>query len=68
MTLTPDTRIFVTGHRGLVGSAPRKLLDVRRLHGLGWRHRMALGEGLAVTYQWFEQHLATARLGSHHTP
>ena len=47
---------------------PRKLLDVGRLHGLGWRHRMPLGEGLAVTYRWFEQHLATARLGSHHTP
>ena len=47
---------------------PRKLLDVGRLHGLGWRHRMPLGEGLATTYGWFEQHLATARLGGHHTP
>jgi len=33
--------------------SPRKLLDVSRLHALGWRHRMSLREGLASTYQWF---------------
>ena len=32
---------------------PRKLLDVTRLHNLGWRHRIALGEGIESTYQWF---------------
>jgi GDP-L-fucose synthase len=32
---------------------PRKLLDVTRLHELGWRHRTPLAEGLAATYQWF---------------
>ena len=26
--------------------SPRKLLDVSRLHGLGWRHRTALREGI----------------------
>jgi GDP-L-fucose synthase len=36
--------------------APRKLLDVSRLHGLGWRHRISLHEGLATTYAWFLQH------------
>jgi GDP-L-fucose synthase len=35
---------------------PRKLLDVSRLHGLGWRHRIPLHEGLASTYEWFLQH------------
>jgi GDP-L-fucose synthase len=29
---------------------PRKLLDVSRLHNLGWRHRTSLSEGLAKTY------------------
>ena len=24
-----------------------------RLHNLGWRHRIALGEGIESTYQWF---------------
>jgi GDP-L-fucose synthase len=33
--------------------APRKLLDVSRLHALGWRHRISLGEGIASTYRWF---------------
>lgn len=37
---------------------PRKLLDVSRLHALGWRHRITLDEGLASTYAWFQSQLA----------
>ncbi len=40
---------------------PRKLLDVSRLHGLGWRHRMSLGEGIEHTYNWFLANHAGAR-------
>jgi len=32
---------------------PRKLLDVSRLHALGWRHRHSLHEGLMASYQDF---------------
>ena len=32
---------------------PRKLLDVSRLHALGWRHRIELHAGIASTYLWF---------------
>jgi GDP-L-fucose synthase len=32
---------------------PRKLLDVSRLSGLGWRARIALREGVASTYKSF---------------
>ena len=32
---------------------PRKLLDVSRLHSLGWRHSIHLGAGIRSTYQWF---------------
>ncbi|GAA4420493.1 GDP-L-fucose synthase [Nibrella viscosa] len=32
---------------------PRKLMDVSRLHAMGWRHRIELNEGLALTYQDF---------------
>jgi len=32
---------------------PRKLLDVSRLHALGWRHRIELADGVRSTYQWF---------------
>ena len=33
--------------------APRKLLDVSRLSGLGWRARIGLAEGIAQTYRSF---------------
>jgi GDP-L-fucose synthase len=32
---------------------PRKLLDVGRLHELGWKHRIPLREGIVSTYSWF---------------
>ena len=32
---------------------PRKLLDVSRLHQLGWRHTIELRQGIADTYEWF---------------
>jgi GDP-L-fucose synthase len=41
---------------------PRKLLDVSRLHGLGWRPRISLKEGIAATYTWFKDHAVDARL------
>ena len=41
--------------------SPRKLLDVSRLHALGWRHHMSLRDGLASTYQWFLEHQSAVR-------
>lgn len=35
---------------------PRKLLDVSRIHRLGWNHRISLTEGLTGTYRWFSDH------------
>jgi GDP-L-fucose synthase len=32
---------------------PRKLADSYRLHGLGWRHRLGLREGICATYAWY---------------
>ena len=32
---------------------PRKLLDVSRLHDLGWKHRIDLEEGIVLTYEDF---------------
>lgn len=43
---------------------PRKLLDVSRLHALGWRHRISLRDGTASTYQWFLENQATLRTGA----
>lgn len=41
---------------------PRKLTDVTKLHGLGWKHRISLEEGIRSTYETarvlFEKQLA----------
>jgi GDP-L-fucose synthase len=42
--------------------APRKLLDTSRLSKLGWKPRISLVEGVGVTYSWFREHAAEARL------
>ncbi|MDX1997435.1 MAG: GDP-L-fucose synthase [Thermoanaerobaculia bacterium] len=39
---------------------PRKLLDVSRLHALGWRHRTPLAAGIAATYRWFVENQGAA--------
>ena len=33
--------------------SPRKLLDVSRIHRLGWHHAIQLADGIASTYEWF---------------
>lgn len=37
---------------------PRKLLDVTKLHNLGWRHKIDLAEGVARTYDWFLENVS----------
>jgi GDP-L-fucose synthase len=37
---------------------PRKLLDVSKMHALGWRHQIGLREGVARTYEWFLENKA----------
>lgn len=32
---------------------PRKLLDVSKMHALGWKHQIDLEEGIQITYDWF---------------
>ena len=32
---------------------PRKLMDVTKLHGLGWKHHIELSEGIQLAYQDF---------------
>ncbi|MDM2775512.1 GDP-L-fucose synthase [Citrobacter sp. Cpo126] len=55
-----QTLAQVVGYKGRVvfdaskpDGTPRKLLDVTRLHQLGWYHEISLEAGLASTYQWF---------------
>jgi GDP-L-fucose synthase len=39
---------------------PRKLLDVTKVNGLGWKPRIALHDGIQSTYRWFLEHVASA--------
>ena len=48
--------------------SPRKLLDVRRLHDLGWRHRVEVPDGIAATYRWFVDELAKGGVRGVHAP
>jgi GDP-L-fucose synthase len=44
---------------------PRKLLDVTKIHELGWRHQIQLREGLEATYNWLLDN-PSALDGRHH--
>jgi len=64
-----ETVMDVVGFRGRIvfdaskpDGTPRKLLDVGRLHALGWRHRTDLRTGIALAYRDFlARHAATPR-------
>ncbi|PAU92857.1 GDP-fucose synthetase [Aliifodinibius salipaludis] len=54
----------IIGHRGEIiwdtskpDGTPRKLLDVSKLHSLGWKHSKELQDGLMETYRWFLQNI-----------
>ncbi len=39
---------------------PRKVLDVSKLHDLGWKATIGLDDGIASTYDWFLDQVATS--------
>lgn len=50
----------VVGYKGAVkydsckpDGTPRKLMDVSRIHQLGWKHKTTLREGIEKAYKWF---------------
>jgi GDP-L-fucose synthase len=50
----------ITEHQGDIlwdsskpDGTPRKLLDVSKMHKLGWKHQVELEEGIQKTYSWF---------------
>jgi GDP-L-fucose synthase len=58
----------VVGYEGTIvndttkpDGTPRKLLDVSRIHALGWQARVPLREGVRETYRWFMEHQAGLR-------
>jgi GDP-L-fucose synthase len=54
----------VTGHTGEIlwdtekpDGTPRKLMDVSKMHELGWKHNVELEAGITKTYQWFLENI-----------
>ena len=50
----------VVGHQGRIewdaskpDGTPRKLMDISKMHTLGWKHQVGLREGIQKTYDWF---------------
>jgi len=50
----------VVGYKGALtfntskpDGTPKKLLDVTRLHEMGWHHKISLEEGIKKTYDWY---------------
>jgi GDP-L-fucose synthase len=50
----------ITGHQGQIiwdstkpDGTPRKLMDISKMHELGWKHKVDLEEGIQKTYDWF---------------
>lgn len=40
---------------------PRRVLDVSRIHSMGWHHETDLDKGLRQTYRWFVDNFGQAR-------
>ncbi|MGY6648837.1 GDP-L-fucose synthase family protein [Wenyingzhuangia sp. IMCC45574] len=52
------------GHKGEIiwdsskpDGTPRKLMDVSKMHNLGWKHQVDLAEGIEKTYAWFLENI-----------
>ena len=50
----------IVGHEGEIewdatkpDGTPRKLMDISKMHDLGWNHKIELEEGIKLTYNWF---------------
>ena len=54
----------ITGHQGEIiwdsskpDGTPRKLMDISKMHALGWKHQVQLEEGIQKTYDWFLENI-----------
>ena len=39
----------------------RKLIDVSKLHSLGWSHKVEIAEGVQKLFEWYQESLQNHR-------
>ena len=59
-----ETIQAAVGHQGEIiwdatkpDGTPRKLMDISKMHQLGWKHQVDLAEGIEKTYKWFLENI-----------
>ncbi len=52
----------IVWNKDMPDGTPRKLTDVTKLHGLGWKHKVDLEEGVKLSYDWFKENYKDARM------
>ncbi len=58
----PEARIVYD--TSMPDGTPRKLLDVSRIHQLGWKHQIDLTTGIADAYRWYCDQIAPATVST----
>ncbi|TRX20581.1 GDP-L-fucose synthase [Flavobacterium franklandianum] len=58
----------ITGHQGEIiwdatkpDGTPRKLMDISKMHELGWKHKVDLERGIQMTYDWFVKNVENVK-------
>jgi len=58
----------ITGHQGEIiwdaskpDGTPRKLMDISKMHDLGWKHKVDLEQGIQMTYDWFVENVESVK-------
>jgi GDP-L-fucose synthase len=58
----------ITGHQGEIiwdatkpDGTPRKLMDISKMHNLGWKHHVDLEQGIQMTYDWFVENVENVK-------
>lgn len=49
-------------NKDMPDGTPRKLTNVDKLHGMGWKHKVDLEEGVTLAYNWFRENIDDARM------
>jgi len=58
----------IVGHNGEIiwdeskpDGTPRKLMDISKMHAIGWKHQINLEQGIQKTYDWFLKNIETLK-------